>query len=220
MLDFSDINFKNLEGSHFDLAGLNELIMPELRARAGAIPSIFEFWFGGLYLVYLDDKKAIFQTSTNIRKNILTSKHVPLLKEVLGEFTGCDVEVAIVSLPELREAAREDTRVNMLIHLDEEAVNEVEEKERRVADYINSSPIKAPEEAKPTLPDISIDELGDTPQVRRLRNTVRRWRRRVRRTLLLLSRARWKRKLALWNIPSTTSLRARRTNSQERRATP
>ena len=167
MLDFSDINFKNLEGSHFDLAGLNELIMPELRVRSGVIPSIFEFWFGGLYLVYLDDRKAVFQTSTNIRKNILTSKHVPLLKEVLSEFTGCDVEVVIASLPELREAARDDTRVNMLIHLDKEAVSEFEEKERRVTDYINSGSGQTATETKPTLPDISIDELGDTPAVKK-----------------------------------------------------
>ena len=167
MLDFSDINFKDLEGSSYDLAGLNELIMPALRERSNAIPSIFDFWFGGLYLVYLDDKKALFQTSTNIRKNILTSKHIPLLTEVLSEFTGCDVEVEIFSLPELREAAKDDTRVNMLIHLDDDAVSEVEEKEKKVADYINSTAKEAEAEIKPVSSELSIEELGDTPAVKK-----------------------------------------------------
>ena len=166
MLDFSDINFKDLEGSSFDLAGLNELIMPELRARSGAIPSIFEFWFGGLYLVYLDDKKALFQTSTNIRKNILTSKHIPLIREVVAEFTGCEVEVEICSLPDLREAARFDSRVNMLIHLDDEAVSEVEETEKRVTDYINSAVTPdAPEKTEST--EFPQTEIGDAPLVKK-----------------------------------------------------
>ncbi|MBQ7363107.1 MAG: chromosomal replication initiator protein DnaA [Clostridia bacterium] len=161
MLDFSDINFSDLEYSDFDLPGINELIMPELKSRVNTLSSIFEFWFGGLRLIYLSDKKAIFQTPTNLRKNILNNKHIPLIREVLEEITACQVEVVLCSLPELRAMAAEDPRINKLIYIDDEAVKEEAQKERRITDYINSSPEKEIE--KPVEKEkIDSDEDTDT----------------------------------------------------------
>ncbi len=163
MLDFSDINFAELDGADFDLTSINELIMPELRARANTLPSIFEFWFGGLRLVYLNDKRAIFQTPTNLRKNILTSKHIPLIREVLEAFTGYSLDITLVSLPELRTMAADDPRINKLIYIDDETVKESAIQERRVTDYINSAPDTEIEKATPEE-ELHADELvGDTP---------------------------------------------------------
>ena len=164
MLDFSDVNFKDLEYSDFDISNIGELIMPELKSRSNTLPSIFDFWFGGLRLIYMNDKKAIFQTPTNLRKNILTSKHIPLLQEVIEEFTGCLVEVVIASLPELRAMAESDPRINLLIRADDEEINEGAKAERRVTDYINSAPEREIEKPAVSGRESSSEEMeDDTP---------------------------------------------------------
>ncbi len=160
MHDFSDINFNELEYSSFDLTSINELIMPALRSRVDTLPSLFDFWFGGLRLIYLSDKKAIFQTPTHLRKNILNNKHVPLMHEVLLEFTGCSVEIVIFSLPELHAMAAEDARISKLIYLDDEAVSEGAQKELRIAEYINSSPEKESEKTEKTE-DVEVSDEGE-----------------------------------------------------------
>ena len=62
------------EQSKNELSGIVEEMIPQLRNKVTAIPSIFNLWFGDLRLVSLTDTTAIFVTPSELRKNILNTQ--------------------------------------------------------------------------------------------------------------------------------------------------
>ncbi len=60
-------------------------------------PTIYELWFKDLILVSLDDTRAIFQTNSDFKLNILKNRHAPNLQRALADVIGFDVEIGIIS---------------------------------------------------------------------------------------------------------------------------
>ncbi len=138
------------EQSKNELSGIVEEMIPQLRNKVTAIPSIFNLWFGDLRLVSLTDTTAIFVTPSELRKNILNTQYREVIRETLSNIIGFDVSIEVYaeSAPEKKPAAE------TLVDIDEETVREGEEEERRIAESINASSDK-----KSLLDDYTFDNF-------------------------------------------------------------
>ena len=57
--------------------------------------TIFNLWFENLELVSLSDEKAVFMTTTKLRKNIISTKYMDILENTLEEIIGFRVKVEL-----------------------------------------------------------------------------------------------------------------------------
>ena len=57
----------------------------------------FNVWFGDFKLIYLDEKKAVFSTPSNLRKKFLSTKYMPMIAEALINAIGFEVSIEIIS---------------------------------------------------------------------------------------------------------------------------
>ena len=83
-----------------ELLEISVAIKEELRARIGSPQSSFDLWFGDFNLTSLDENMAVFSTPTKLRKQILSTRYISLIKEALTEVIGFAVEIEIRSLDE------------------------------------------------------------------------------------------------------------------------
>ena len=126
---------------------MNELIeismamKEELRAKIGSPQSSFDLWFGDLTLTSLDESKAVFSTPTKLRKQILSTRYLSLIKETFTEIIGFEVEIEIFSLDEnsgfvsIPQPPTED--INK--HFEKESLDRSERKEKKIEEILNTT---------------------------------------------------------------------------------
>ncbi|MBO5009695.1 MAG: chromosomal replication initiator protein DnaA [Clostridia bacterium] len=81
-----------------ELLNISEALKEELKIRTKAAKTSFDLWFGDLNLTSLTEDKAVFSTPTKLRKKILSTRYINVIKEGLEEIIGFPVEIEIVSL--------------------------------------------------------------------------------------------------------------------------
>ncbi|MDD4163749.1 MAG: chromosomal replication initiator protein DnaA [Eubacteriales bacterium] len=54
-------------------------------------------WFNQLSIVSLDEKQAVMLAPTEFKKNILEKRYLTVIKEILGEILGFDIEIKLIS---------------------------------------------------------------------------------------------------------------------------
>ena len=83
-----------------ELLEISLAMKEELKARIGSPQSSFDLWFGDFNLISLDESRAVFSTPTKLRRQILSTRYISLIKEALAEVIGFAVEIEIYSLDE------------------------------------------------------------------------------------------------------------------------
>ena len=111
-----------------ELQSIVDAMLPIIEDKLNAAPSTFKLWFGDFVLMSLEEKEAVFQTPTNLRKRILTSKYMSLISEALTEIIGFEVEVKIVSKEELQEKEKEEDALDLTPSKEDTLENEDREK--------------------------------------------------------------------------------------------
>ena len=111
-----------------ELQSIVDAMLPIIEDKLNAAPSTFKLWFGDFVLMSLEEKEAVFQTPTNLRKRILTSKYMSLISEALTDIIGFEVEVKIVSKEELQEKEKEEDPLDLTPTKEDTLENEDREK--------------------------------------------------------------------------------------------
>ena len=112
----------------------------ELRVRLGSPQSSFELWFGEFNLTSLDESRAVFSTPTKLRKQILSTRYISLIREVLTDIIGFAVEIEIYSLDEDTSFAPAQTpNENIDKHFEKESLERSERKERKIAEILDAA---------------------------------------------------------------------------------
>ena len=125
---------------------MNELLeisvaMKEALKIKNSLPeSSFDLWFGDFNLTSLDESRAVFSTPTKLRKQILSTRYISLIKEALAEVIGFEVEIDIYSLDEdsgfsVAVAPSED----MNKYFEKESLEKSERKEKRIEEILNTT---------------------------------------------------------------------------------
>lgn len=81
-----------------ELFNISEALKEVLKIKTGTAKTSFDLWFGDLNLTSLTEDKAIFSTPTKLRKKILSTRYMSVIKEGLEEIIGFPVDIEIVSL--------------------------------------------------------------------------------------------------------------------------
>ena len=112
----------------------------ELRARLGSPQTSFELWFGEFNLTSLDESRAVFSTPTKLRKQILSTRYISLIREVLTDIIGFSVEIEIYSLDEDSGFAPAQTpNENIDKHFEKESLERSERKEKKIAEILDAA---------------------------------------------------------------------------------
>ncbi len=77
-----------------ELKAINDLVLADIKKNF-EVESTFNLWFGVFELRSLTDKKAVFFTSSSLKKDIINSKYISFVKESLLTVMGFSVEVEI-----------------------------------------------------------------------------------------------------------------------------
>ena len=124
-----------------ELFEISVAIKEALKIKTGAPQSSFDLWFGDFNLTSLTDSKAVFSTPTKLRRNILSTRYIDVIKEALCEVIGFDVEIEIISLdedasfPGVSAAPTE----NMDKYFEKESLERSERKEKKIEEILNAS---------------------------------------------------------------------------------
>ena len=92
-------------------------MLPMLEEKLNAAPSIFKLWFSDLSLISMDETTAVFTTTTDLRKKILLSKYIGIIKETLEEVIGFPLEIEILSLVEINKVGEEEDEIDIPVHV-------------------------------------------------------------------------------------------------------
>ncbi len=111
----------------------------ELRAKTGSPQSSFELWFGDFNLTSLDESKATFSTPTKLRKQILSTRFLGVIKETLAEIIGFEVEIEIFSLDADNIFTSPAGDEDMKKPFEKESLEKSEKKEKKIEEILNSS---------------------------------------------------------------------------------
>ena len=112
----------------------------ELRVRLGSPQSSFELWFGEFNLTSLDESRAVFSTPTKLRRQILSTRYISLIREVLTDIIGFAVEIEIYSLDEDTSFAPAQTpNENIDKHFEKESLERSERKEKKIAEILDAA---------------------------------------------------------------------------------
>ena len=112
-----------------------------LRAKLGSPQSSFDLWFGDFNLTSLDESRAVFSTPTKLRKQILSTRYISLISEVLTDVIGFSVEIEIFSLDEdngFTPGASAPVE-NMDKHFEKDALKKSERKEKKIEEILNTA---------------------------------------------------------------------------------
>ena len=113
-----------------------------LRAKLGSPQSSFDLWFGDFNLTSLDESKAVFSTPTKLRRQILSTRYISLIKEVLTDVIGFSVEIEIFSLDEdagFSAAAPTPVAEEINKRFEKESLEKSERKEKKIEEILNAS---------------------------------------------------------------------------------
>ena len=123
-----------------DLLEISLAMRESLRALVGSPQSSFDLWFGDFNLTSLDESKAVFSTPTKLRKQILSTRYINVIRDTLAEIIGFPVEIEIYSLDKdtgFRSAAEPDE--DMHKHFEKESLIRSEKKEKKIEESLNTS---------------------------------------------------------------------------------
>ena len=112
-----------------------------LRSKLGSPQSSFDLWFGDFNLTSLDESRAVFSTPTKLRRQILSTRYISLIKETLAEVIGFSVEIEIYSLDEdlgFTTGAVAPTE-NMDKYFEKESLEKSERKEKKIEQILNTA---------------------------------------------------------------------------------
>ena len=128
------INFTRRKDIKMDeLSGILESLKSLIKTKLGSAKSIFDLWFGDLSLSSLDEKCAVFTTPSPLKKNILSTKYIDVIKETLFEIIGFSVDVIIE-----KEGPAEPKTPEKEITFDEEILIESEKREKKIEEILNN----------------------------------------------------------------------------------
>ena len=124
-----------------ELLNISTAMKEELKVKTGSPQSSFDLWFGDFNLTSLTEDKAVFSTPTKLRRQILSTRYISLIKETLAEIIGFSVEVEIYSLDQDSgfSSVPSDSRENMDIHFEKESLEKSERKEKKIEEILNAS---------------------------------------------------------------------------------
>lgn len=123
-----------------ELLEISMAMKEELRVRLGSPQSSFELWFGEFNLTSLDESRAVFSTPTKLRKQILSTRYISLIREVLTDIIGFAVEIEIYSLDEDTSFAPAQTpNENIDKHFEKESLERSERKEKKIAEILDAA---------------------------------------------------------------------------------
>lgn len=117
-----------------ELEGLTSAILEKITEK---IPNktIFNLWFGDFKLLSLNDDKALFQTPTELRKNIILTKYIDILKYAINSTLGFEVEIEIV-YPETKAPKNYDLILEDE-YKDDNFEKDAAERERKISSFLN-----------------------------------------------------------------------------------
>ncbi len=124
-----------------DLSSITAAVKEEIKERKTLPESSFNLWFGDFNLISLTEDKAVFSTPYNLRRKILSTKHIDVISSSLEYIIGFAVEIEIISLEEgSSEYSSIIKRENTVPQpFDKETSEESERQEREVEEFLNSN---------------------------------------------------------------------------------
>ena len=122
-----------------ELLEISMAMKEELRARIGSPQSSFDLWFGDFNLTSLDENRAVFTTPTKLRKQILSTRYISIIKEALAAVIGFDVEIEIHSLDVDSSFQSAPQTEDMERHFEEESIIASRRKEEKIEEILNTS---------------------------------------------------------------------------------
>ena len=81
-----------------DFSSILEPLREKLKEKTGASKTTFDLWFGDLNITSFTEDMVVFSTPTKLKKKILSSRYIKVLKESLEETVGFPINIDIVSL--------------------------------------------------------------------------------------------------------------------------
>ena len=111
-----------------------------LKAKIGSPQSSFDLWFGDFNLISLDESRAVFSTPTKLRRQILSTRYISVIKDALAEVIGFAVEIEIHSLDEdngFSTPAAPTEDINKAF--EKEALEKSKRKEKKIEEILNAS---------------------------------------------------------------------------------
>lgn len=126
---------------------MNELMeisaaLKEVLKEKNSLPqSSFDLWFGEFNLTSLDESQAVFTTPTKLRKQILSTRYISLIKEALEDVIGFQVEIEIRSLDEDTSFSAGVTlpTEDMNKPFEKESLEKSERKEKKIEEILNTA---------------------------------------------------------------------------------
>ena len=122
-----------------ELLEISMAMKEELRAKIGSPQSSFDLWFGDFNLTSLDENHAVFTTPTKLRKQILSTRYISIIKEALATVIGFDVEIEIHSLDVDSAFQSAPQTEDMERHFEEESIIASRRKEEKIEEILNAS---------------------------------------------------------------------------------
>ena len=122
-----------------ELLEISMAMKEELRAKIGSPQSSFDLWFGDFNLTSLDENRAVFTTPTKLRKQILSTRYISIIKEALAAVIGFDVEIEIHSLDVDSSFQSAPQTEDMERHFEEESIIASRRKEEKIEQILNAS---------------------------------------------------------------------------------
>ena len=80
-----------------EYSAITDTLLEIIQAKLNTAPSSFKLWFGDLRLVALDGTTATFVTSSEMKRGILLSKYIGVIKSALTETIGFEVNILITT---------------------------------------------------------------------------------------------------------------------------
>ena len=125
-----------------ELLNISIAMKEALRAKTDSPQSSFELWFGDFNLTSLDESRAVFSTPTKLRRQILSTRYIGLIKETLTETIGFEVEIEIVSLDADNIFSSPAQDEDLKKPFEKEALEKSEKKENKIKEILNASSTK------------------------------------------------------------------------------
>ena len=122
-----------------ELLEISAAMKEELKARIGSPQSSFDLWFGDFNLTSLDESRAVFSTPTKLRRQILSTRYISLIKEALAEVIGFAVEIEIYSLDEDSGFSAAAPAEDMNKYFEKESLEKSERKEKKIEEILNTA---------------------------------------------------------------------------------
>ena len=81
-----------------DFSSILEPLREKLKEKTGVPKTSFDLWFGDLNITSFTEDMVVFSTPTKLKKKILSSRYIKVLKESLEETIGFPINIDIISL--------------------------------------------------------------------------------------------------------------------------